>query len=137
MVITPQIPKREIYFQPELVMDYADKTPLNNYIGSQSSVGMQGFVLYESAVDFFKKLGISSEEIAHIPDVAISAIGNLLKQADDYEKDLYRVVKAHKRERKTSTRLRLQRDELRAMFKRMGHDPMPNYKSQELQVIKD
>lgn len=118
-------------------MDFADKTPLNNYIGSQSSVGMQGFALYEAAIDFFKKLGISPTEMAHIPDVAISAIGNLLKQTEDYEKDLYKLVKAHKRERKTSTRLRLQRDELRAMFKRMGHDPMPNYKSQELQVIED
>ena len=114
-------------------MDNSDKTPIVNYIGSNSQMGLAGFAHFEQAIEFLRKLGLGAEEIHRIPDIALSSFGTLLKQADENQGQLELFSNAYRRERKDNQRLRDQRNQLRAMFQRMGHDPMPGYKSEEVE----
>lgn len=116
-------------------MDNSDQTPIVNYIGSPSQMGLSGFAHFEQAVEFLRNLGLGAEDIHRIPDIALSAIGSLLKQADENQGRLELFGQAYRRERRDNQRLRDQRDQLRAMFQRMGHDPMPDYESEEIEMV--
>ncbi len=111
-------------------MDARDKTPTHNYDGSYSQEGLSGFALYESAVDFFKKLGIQQEVIEQMPEIVLTSVGSLLNQIESGSVEVNRLHNALAEEKNTSGRLRAQRNALRGMFERMGHDPMPGYESQ-------
>lgn len=114
-------------------MDYGDKTPVNNYIGINPELGLSGLEQHEAAVDFFKKIGLSIEEIAQIPEIAMSSIGSLISQTETQQQDIAILTKAFRNERKIEKRLREQRDQLRAMFVKLGHDPMRGYQSQDVE----
>lgn len=111
-------------------MDESDKTPICNEITGQTQQSLTGFALYESAFDFFVKLGIPRQQIESLPEVLMTSVGMLIKENNEYNQDLEKLVRELSKEKKDSMRLRAQRDALRSMFQRHGHDPMPDYHSQ-------
>ena len=100
-----------------------DLTPIQGNSINGPSQELEGFALYDSASQFLTSLGLTTDEVASLPQIIVGTVGSLLKQVDDSNAEVDSTQDDMRNAVRHLQRIRIQRDALRDALLRMGMDP--------------